>query len=81
MWCRRFCGKFTSLVLLLFSSSSIFSHTVAHNMTRMPSEVLDAAAIARITVRAVEGFEKPMIWDGPCVRARGGTIAHIPHGD
>lgn len=65
MWCRRFCGRFGSLALLLLNSSSILSHTVARNMTGMSSEVLDAAAIARMTVCTVVGVKRPMIWDGP----------------
>ena len=53
MW--RFSGQaWGSLVLLLLHASSRIRHAAAHNMTGLSFEVLDAAAIARMTVRTVE---------------------------
>ena len=55
-WSRRFSGQaWSGLALLLLHSSNRIPQAAAHDMTGLKFEVLDAAAIARMTVRRVEG--------------------------
>lgn len=83
MWCRRFSGHaWGSLALLLLHASSRIRHAAAHNMTALSFEVLDAAAIARMTVREREerGQWSVEFWMGLAF-SLAKTLAqhHIPH--